>query len=90
MGSPRPWHIIVTPRAEREFKKAPAGVQVRARAAVDVLAAGLVRGDVRKLRGKVDMWRLRVGDWRVFFTCRPREHAIYILGVRHRREAYRE
>ncbi|MDP3063465.1 MAG: type II toxin-antitoxin system RelE/ParE family toxin [Chloroflexota bacterium] len=90
MGSPRQWRIVVTPRAERDLKGAPPRVQVRVRGAIDALAPGLLQGDVRKLRGRADEWRLRVGDWRVFFTCNPQEHVLYILGVRHRREAYRE
>ena len=46
-------------------------------------------GDVRRVRGRDLMWRLRVGDWRVLYRYEPEEGFIRVLGVRHRREAYR-
>lgn len=44
-------------------------------------------GDVRRLHGQRDEWRLRVGDWRVRFTLR--EHNIVVLRVLPRGSAYR-
>ena len=45
-------------------------------------------GDVKKLRGNREQWRLRVGDWRVVFTFDP-PGAITVLDVVLRRDAYR-
>ncbi len=45
-------------------------------------------GDVRKLKPPRNGFRLRCGDYRVFFDFQS-EKAIEITGVRHRREAYR-
>jgi mRNA-degrading endonuclease RelE of RelBE toxin-antitoxin system len=45
-------------------------------------------GDVKKLRPPMTGFRLRCGDYRVFFKQLD-EHRIAITGVRHRREAYR-
>jgi len=45
-------------------------------------------GDVKKLRPPRTDFRLRCGDYRVFFDFRD-ENTIEISGVRHRREAYR-
>ena len=45
-------------------------------------------GDVKKLKPPLSGFRLRCGDYRVFFD-RKEEHAIDITAVRHRREAYR-
>lgn len=44
-------------------------------------------GDVRKLQGRGDEWRLRVGDWRVFFTYDRGAQTLIILHVRRRNEA---
>ena len=46
-------------------------------------------GDVKKLRGSADFYRLRVGDWRVIFAFRP-PGSITVLTVTNRRDAYRE
>ena len=45
-------------------------------------------GDVKKLKPPQTGFRLRCGDYRLFFNLRN-ETTIEILGVRHRREAYR-
>ena len=45
-------------------------------------------GDVKKLKPPQTGFRLRCGDYRLFFQERG-ENAIEVIGVRHRREAYR-
>ena len=45
------------------------------------------RGDIRKLSGREEEWRLRVGPWRVMFTFA--ETGIEIIRVLPRRDAYR-
>jgi mRNA-degrading endonuclease RelE of RelBE toxin-antitoxin system len=45
-------------------------------------------GDVKKLRPPRTGFRLRCGDYRIFFEVKD-ENIIEIIGVRHRRHAYR-
>jgi mRNA-degrading endonuclease RelE of RelBE toxin-antitoxin system len=45
-------------------------------------------GDVKKLKPPLTGFRLRCGDYRVFFDLKD-ENTIQITAVRHRREAYR-
>jgi mRNA-degrading endonuclease RelE of RelBE toxin-antitoxin system len=45
-------------------------------------------GDVKRLKPPFTGFRLRCGDYRVFFDQRD-ENTVAITGVRHRREAYR-
>jgi mRNA-degrading endonuclease RelE of RelBE toxin-antitoxin system len=45
-------------------------------------------GDVKKLKPPLTGFRLRCGDYRVFFDHKD-ENAIEITGVRNRRNAYR-
>ena len=44
------------------------------------------RGDVKKLRGKPNEWRLRVGHWRVIFELWA--DAAWITDVADRQDAY--
>ena len=46
-------------------------------------------GDVQKLTGTTNEWRLRVGDWRVIFAFDP-PGSITVLAVALRRDAYRD
>ncbi len=45
-------------------------------------------GDVKKLKPPMEGFRLRCGDYRVFFVLKD-ENTIEVTGVRNRREAYR-
>jgi mRNA-degrading endonuclease RelE of RelBE toxin-antitoxin system len=49
---------------------------------------GTRNGDVKKLKAPYVGFRLRCGDYRIFFE-HPSENAIWITGVKNRREAYR-
>jgi mRNA interferase RelE/StbE len=44
------------------------------------------RGQIRKLEGYDDRWRLRVGNWRVIF--RQDTDSVHVLEVVLRRDAY--
>ena len=86
MGEPEPWQIAITGHAERDLKGAPAEVQERVSAALDLLAADPGRADIVKLQGQHEDWRLRVGTWRVRFRYDAGAHIIVVLP---RRVAYR-
>lgn len=46
------------------------------------------RGDVKKLQDRDGVWRLRVGNWRVFFTPAGDDRVMVILAIDNRRDAY--
>lgn len=83
------WRIVVTPRAERDLKGLPTRDQARIRTGLDALAAFPTQGDLSKLRGRENEWRLRVGDWRVRFELDRTNHIIVVLRVLPRSDAYR-
>ena len=45
--------------------------------------------DIKKLAGYTDRYRLRVGDYRVIYEIVDEQLIILIVGIGHRREAYR-
>jgi mRNA interferase RelE/StbE len=45
--------------------------------------------DINKLAGYADRYRLRVGDYRVIYEIADEQLIILVVGVGHRREAYR-
>ena len=42
----------------------------------------------RKLRGFKDLWRIRVGDYRVVYIIDDKEKLVSITRIAHRREVY--
>ena len=77
------------PSAARELEKLDPGVRRRISRAVDRLAAEPRGHGAIKLRGAQDLWRLRVGDYRVVYQVRNAVLLVLVIRVRHRREAFR-
>jgi mRNA interferase RelE/StbE len=45
---------------------------------------------IKKLRGyKPEVWRYRIGDFRLFYTVDKEEVIVYILTIDHRKDAYK-
>jgi mRNA interferase RelE/StbE len=44
---------------------------------------------VKKLVGETNLYRLRQGDYRIVYAVDRQARIVSVLGVRHRREAYR-
>ncbi len=42
----------------------------------------------RKLQGEKNLWRIRVGDYRVIYAIYDDEQRVDIIAVRHRSKAY--
>jgi mRNA interferase RelE/StbE len=77
------------PSAARELEKLEAGTRRRLARAVERLADDPRGGGATKLRGADDLWRLRVGDYRVIYQIRDAVLLVLVIRVRHRRDAYR-
>lgn len=45
---------------------------------------------VKKLVGETSIYRLRQGDYRILYTVDKAPKVIRIIGVRHRKESYRQ
>jgi len=44
---------------------------------------------VEKLSGREDLYRVRVGDWRIVYAIQDQKLIILVVKVAHRREVYR-
>jgi mRNA interferase RelE/StbE len=79
------------PHARADLDKIGRGspaIAARIRASMQRFAAERI-GDVLKLSGQHDLYRLRVGDWRVIFTYEDGGLIVLALRVLNRRDAYR-
>jgi mRNA-degrading endonuclease RelE of RelBE toxin-antitoxin system len=86
---PAPERIAVlwSPEARADLRAIDRETAVQILHCVDRYLAGR-NGDVKKLKPPLAGFRLRCGDYRVFFDLQS-ENAIQITGVKNRREAYR-
>ena len=84
------WRVELTRAALRDLRRLDAPVRRRVLAALDGLVADPPAGDVAKLTGRPDEWRLRVGDWRVRFTRHRDQQLLVVQRVLPRGRAYRD
>ena len=89
-GIPPPeYRIRFAPSARRQLEDLPRKVQQRIAAHVDPLAVSpRPRGSI-KLEGEDDLYRIRVGKYRVIYAIRDEELIVLVLRVGHRRDVYR-
>jgi mRNA interferase RelE/StbE len=83
------YSVIYQGRAEVALRKLPREIQVRILRKVDQLAGNPFPPGTEKLSAATDLWRIRIGDYRVIYTVQRKELLVLVLKVGHRREVYR-
>lgn len=81
--------LILTEPAIKDLAGLDAGVRQRVKTALDRFLAHPELASLRKLKNRPRAWRLRVGDWRVILEIKGMEGTIYVMRIKHRKEAYR-
>ncbi|MBI4367521.1 MAG: type II toxin-antitoxin system RelE/ParE family toxin [Deltaproteobacteria bacterium] len=83
--------IAFVKSARREFDALPTRTQEKVLEALGFLAANpfsdLLR--IKKLRGAVSLYRLRVGDYRVVYEILRNRLVVLVIKIGHRSEVYR-
>ncbi len=83
------YRIEVKPSAQKELGKLPQAVRKRIAAQIDTLAANPRPRGVKKLADQQNVYRVRVGDYRVLYTIEDDALLVLIVSIGHRREVYR-
>ena len=81
--------VVLSPAAEKDLRALDMDARRRVLTTIEGLRVVPLRGDIKKLKGREDQWRLRVGDWRVIFDIDDTGSVIYIVRILPRKEAYR-
>jgi mRNA interferase RelE/StbE len=55
---------------------------------IEALAKEAHPAGCRKLQGEKNLWRIRIGDYRVIYAVYESERRVDIIAVRHRSKAY--
>ena len=76
--------------ARKELEKIPADVADRIFLKIETLAANARPVGVIKLHGQKNLWRMRVGDYRVVYSIDDFSKAVDVSVIRHRGDVYRD
>lgn len=79
------YNVKLTKKAEKFIKKQDKDTQNRIIKAI----LQIPEGDIKKLKGLNDVYRLRVGDIRVLFEKNDKEFVIIIIDIGNRGQIYK-
>ena len=82
------YKVFFQPSAARELRKLPRDVQTRLLARVEALAADPRPAGVKKLQDLDELYRIRVGDYRVVYQIQDQRRVVLVVRIRHRRDVY--
>ncbi len=74
--------------AERDLKRLPQSLFLRLNDQILALREEPRPVGTRKLKGKLEGWRVRVGDYRIVYQIDDSAQVVTIIRVRHRRDVY--
>jgi mRNA interferase RelE/StbE len=83
------YRVELTPRAQRDFKALDGSVRVRIKQRIEALAENPYPQGIRKIEGEDELYRLRVGDYRILYQVQGKVLLVLIVGIGHRRDIYR-
>ncbi len=88
MSAQRRYAVEVSPKADREFTALGREVQERLTPRIDSLAEQPRPPGVQKLAGDEDLYRIRVGPYRVIYEIDDARRRVVIASVGDRKEVY--
>ena len=85
------FNVVFLKSAAKEFRHLPGSVRDKVLEAVELLAINPYSAilPVKKLRGGEDLYRLRLGDYRLIYQVESRLVKVVIIKIGHRRDVYR-
>lgn len=89
MTRPR-YEVQLTPSALRSLRKLQRPIQVRVAHAIDSLAVNPRPPGTTKLSGEDELYRVRVGDYRIIYSIEDRVLIVLVVAIGHRRDIYRK
>jgi len=83
------YKVELRPSARKELLKLPRQDQIRLVRSMDALAIDPRPRGVKKLTGIEDLYRIRVGDYRIVYQIQDDRLIVLVVRIRHRKDVYR-
>ena len=83
------YQIIIKPTAEKSMDKIPLPVRRRVADAIEELRSDPRPAGVVKLAGDENLWRIKIGNYRVVYEIHDDRLVVFVLRAAHRKDVYR-
>ncbi len=84
MNSKTNWALQIDPQILKTLKRFPKQDKERILEAVKSIQADPYFGDIQKIKGEENVWRRRIGSYRIFYEIYTKENAIYVFHAERR------
>jgi mRNA interferase RelE/StbE len=81
--------VIYRPSADKALKKLPKRVQRRIVLATEASGVNPRPLQSLKMQGQDNLWRIRVGDYRIVYTIEDGQLIVLVIRIAHRKDVYR-
>ena len=81
--------IVFTRAARKDLENYEKFLNDRITSKIGLLARNPRPQGCRKMQSEQDLWRIRIGDYRVIYSIDDDEQIVEVIHVRHRKDAYR-
>jgi mRNA interferase RelE/StbE len=78
------WQVLVHPKVGRCLKRFPQKDAKRIEIALNQFEIDPFTGDIEKMKGEENVWRRRVGSYRISYELYPRRQVVYVYRVERR------
>ena len=85
----REYTVVFARSARKELQVLDRAVANRILKRIEALTLEPRPSGCKKLEGTDNLWRIRIGDWRVVYSVDDTRSLVEVSVIRHRREAYR-
>jgi mRNA interferase RelE/StbE len=85
-----PYRVDIVKHAQRQIRSLAPQIQRRVLSRITALGADPRPTGTIKLAGPQDLYRIRVGEYRVIYTIEDDVLLVLVVSVGHRREIYRD
>ena len=82
------YEILISPAAEKDYKKIPAKEIERINNTIDSLAGNPRPAGYKKLKGR-NAYRVRTGNYRIIYEIEEKSLHVFVIRIRDRKEVYR-
>jgi mRNA interferase RelE/StbE len=89
-NTPHKYQVVIKPSARKAVARLDRDTQRRVVRLLEVLADEPRPGGVVKMAGGENLWRIRIGDYRVVYEIQDRRLIVLVVRVAHRKDVYRE
>ena len=83
------YEVTFARSARKELERLSPPLRIRVFRRIELLGSNPRPAGCRKLEGADDLWRIRIGEYRVIYSVDDSHRVVDVSGVRHRSDAYR-